>query len=70
MNSVIHIYHMAKSPLSRRVWVVTVKEGSYTSLPCVMPVRVLEMNGCVLRALDSHLSLSDRNTKGPRDAPT
>lgn len=70
MNSVIPIYHVAESPLSRPDWVVTVKEGSYTSLPCVMPVRFLEMNGCVLRALDSHLSLSDRITKGPRDAPT
>lgn len=69
MNSVIPIYHVAESPLSRRDWVVTVKEVTH-SLPCVMPVRLLEMDGCVLRALGSHLGSSDRNTKGPRDAPT
>ena len=33
MNSVIHIYHVAESPLSRRDWVVSVKEGSYTFFP-------------------------------------
>lgn len=33
VNSVIHIYHVAESPLCRRDWVVSVKEGSYTFFP-------------------------------------
>lgn len=49
---------------------VSLKEGSYFCSLCQASEVLRKKDGCVLRALDSHLCLSVRNTEGPRGAPT
>lgn len=77
VNSIIHISHTAESRLSRRAWpcveslrMVSLKEGSYFCSLCQASEVLRKKDGCVLRALDSHLCLSVRSTEGPRGAPT